>query len=515
MGVRVQSLPRMLPPWSHGIFHAWSKHSLFILVITVFQVGGQSNGICNKRRVVFDGEEFEILNDKPSNTLCKPEANILRRVSDDQEFCVAKEHDASTSKVLSCQDCSCGKSKDQTSRILDGTEVPPHFYPWLVYLQVVTDAKVEARCTGSVISKHAMITAAHCVCSTKEICEDKTRWNTVTAHIGAHNRTDPAQILATNLLIHPKHFSGESLNFSYDIALLITEEEIMFNQNVQPVCLPDAQDMGIESENAISAGWGLVNKLGDWLLNNSIPFPDIDASTLSSEKMFEIFTTEFEESEMFFNKDFTLKDDQAPEIDFDKIRDLFKSGIEKKMNEKQVTEMNTYFDEGFKTYKNKFRDLLDDFNEQMKVTEDIGAIARGLNKLIFYNVQKTTDVPKHGLVSVLTKKKCDELLKLESYADMFCAPKEKVQAPGAVPAGQICNGDSGGPLVKKQGERYVLYGISSSDLPSVPAQLDKFFELCNCNCPDWISLFTDVSKLMPWILEHLKQENALPPCSEI
>ena len=44
--------------------------------------------------------------------------------------------------------------------MLNGEEFPPNTYPWLAF--IINDQG--SSCTASVISKKAVLTAAHCVC---------------------------------------------------------------------------------------------------------------------------------------------------------------------------------------------------------------------------------------------------------------------------------------------------------------------------------------------------------------
>ena len=51
----------------------------------------------------------------------------------------------------------------QNDRILNGEDVPAHKYPWLSLVEELDlNGTVVGTCTGSVISRYAVLTAAHC-----------------------------------------------------------------------------------------------------------------------------------------------------------------------------------------------------------------------------------------------------------------------------------------------------------------------------------------------------------------
>jgi len=161
-------------------------------------------------------------------------------------------------------DCKCGVPGESTNRIIGGSEVSPHQYPWLVRLQG------SHYCTGSLISDRHVLTAFHCVSEhDKSKPFDHEKGEETKAYIGAHrvsldgDDTDAEviQVLATPTDGFPPFPIFDPKNpKSHDIALYTLKEPVKFSSNVMPVCLPKAGHGSYEGSKAMAAGWGDYRK---------------------------------------------------------------------------------------------------------------------------------------------------------------------------------------------------------------------------------------------------------------
>ena len=134
---------------------------------------------------------------------------------------------------LQCGRVNLPKSSPQqaNNRIMGGFNVTENKYPWVVSLQVILPGKSELThvCTGSILSKTAILTAAHC---------DLTQRG-LTHHIvfGTNdNRLTKGNIKAKKVIPHPDY---NTTTLTYDAMILILEEPITFTKDVGPICLPD------------------------------------------------------------------------------------------------------------------------------------------------------------------------------------------------------------------------------------------------------------------------------------
>ena len=121
-------------------------------------------------------------------------------------------------------------------------------------------------CGGAIISENMILTAAHCV---------KDRWSefnsgheyskktAIFVNVGRHTIT----VKVKSKLIHPNFFmylhKDLSINWVYnnDIALLELSEDLIFNDKIQPIALPDedfdeATYIDKERSKFMVAGWG-------------------------------------------------------------------------------------------------------------------------------------------------------------------------------------------------------------------------------------------------------------------
>jgi len=138
------------------------------------------------------------------------------------------------------------KQSESAGYIVGGHTAKKGAHPWQVSIQWIGHF-----CGGTIIDKRWILTASHC------FTEDS---NTVKIVAGEHNlmvnEGTEQSIYVKNYFMHPQ-FS--SYTFNNDIALLELEDDLIFNEYVQPACLPklanEKEDYEAGSEVTIS-GWG-------------------------------------------------------------------------------------------------------------------------------------------------------------------------------------------------------------------------------------------------------------------
>lgn len=118
-------------------------------------------------------------------------------------------------------------------------------------------------CGGALISRTAVITAAHCIhdenLATAILPRD------LTVLLGAHNLGDPIEHGRVSsgvrkIKVHPAWLPQNS-NSNNDLAILELVDEVHFNRMIRPVCLPNELDQNIvASLKLVAAGWGIQNK---------------------------------------------------------------------------------------------------------------------------------------------------------------------------------------------------------------------------------------------------------------
>ncbi|CAH1112659.1 unnamed protein product [Psylliodes chrysocephalus] len=132
--------------------------------------------------------------------------------------------------------------------IINGQTARPHQFPYQVGMYVKTPLYTDF-CGGSLISKHYVLTAAHCV--------DKAL--SVKLVFGAQNVSDPSEksqvrVASESFVVHPGWDEGNLVN---DIALIRLSTPISETNAIKIVPLAKGSNT-FANQNGAVAGWGLT-----------------------------------------------------------------------------------------------------------------------------------------------------------------------------------------------------------------------------------------------------------------
>ena len=122
------------------------------------------------------------------------------------------------------------------SRMFGGKEITKRKYPWLVYLYINFESSsgkaLPLECTGSIISRRAILTAGHCVLSAHGKIAN------ITIVYGTNDKSDRNNtVMAKKWFAHPLY--SMSMPF-HDIGIIITQEDKSLSESVSPICLSNA-----------------------------------------------------------------------------------------------------------------------------------------------------------------------------------------------------------------------------------------------------------------------------------
>ncbi|XP_050663717.1 chymotrypsin-2-like [Leptidea sinapis] len=142
------------------------------------------------------------------------------------------------------------QSSDVTPHIVGGVEAPEGSAKHMVAL-VIGDIISSFTCGGSIITKRHVLTAAHCI-------QPYSIWQgllpTYRGVSGSNNwNASNYEIKFENYIIHPK-FNIATIKF--DIGVLITVQDIIFNKRVEPISLNFGWVPG--RRPTYITGWGLL-----------------------------------------------------------------------------------------------------------------------------------------------------------------------------------------------------------------------------------------------------------------
>lgn len=144
--------------------------------------------------------------------------------------------------------CDCGWSVNQ--KIVNGVTTGVNEYPSVV--GIVDSTIQQIVCGGTIISEKYILGAAHCV--------NVLKLGSIVALVGDHNINTGSETpysavyLISSVIIHPSYNSNSKQN---DIALFMTNKDILFSRGVGPACLPwNYATTSFTGYKVDIAGWG-------------------------------------------------------------------------------------------------------------------------------------------------------------------------------------------------------------------------------------------------------------------
>ena len=154
--------------------------------------------------------------------------------------------------VLDCAHYSCGKrqvAQRPQLRIVGGAKTYGGKWPWVVSLQMQNIHN----CGGTLISDRLVITAAHCF-------DNHAPKNHVIL-MGNNNLLNPSVVRRGVKLahIHPEYYPDANIPHN-DIAIIQLDKKVVFNEYLQPICLPTLKKIHGPGALCHLAGWGKLAK---------------------------------------------------------------------------------------------------------------------------------------------------------------------------------------------------------------------------------------------------------------
>lgn len=136
----------------------------------------------------------------------------------------------------------------QETFIFGGEKATEHQFPFLVSLRAKIHGEFTHVCGASILSDRFLVTAGHCNLL-------GSRLNEYQVAIGAHMKNDPAETYnLKKFIVHPNHVNQPIRKMTRDIALLVLEKPIEFNENITTIELN--HNFIEENVDAVVAGWG-------------------------------------------------------------------------------------------------------------------------------------------------------------------------------------------------------------------------------------------------------------------
>ncbi|XP_053723757.1 elastase-1-like [Synchiropus splendidus] len=145
--------------------------------------------------------------------------------------------------------------EDSPERVVGGEVASPNSWPWQISLQYRSGSNYYHTCGGTLIEKGWVMTAAHCVDSSRT-------WRVVLGEHALNSNSGREQIKSVSkVYIHPG-WDSSSVAKGYDIALLRLSSDATLNSYVQLGSLPPSGQILPHNNFCYITGWGRTSTGG-------------------------------------------------------------------------------------------------------------------------------------------------------------------------------------------------------------------------------------------------------------
>uniref|UniRef100_H3AJF8 Peptidase S1 domain-containing protein n=1 Tax=Latimeria chalumnae TaxID=7897 RepID=H3AJF8_LATCH len=154
--------------------------------------------------------------------------------------------------------CACGTNSMKKTKIVGGEDAKIGKWPWQVSLQMRRFGHV---CGATIISNRWLVSAAHCFYdSDSRRYSVPSAWTAFMAMRTLNKMNNNIVVRPIKrIIIHPFY---EEYTSDYDIALLELSVPVLFNDFVQPICLPVGPQSYYFGNICYITGWGLLRENG-------------------------------------------------------------------------------------------------------------------------------------------------------------------------------------------------------------------------------------------------------------
>ncbi|XP_010721219.2 chymotrypsin-like elastase family member 2A [Meleagris gallopavo] len=145
--------------------------------------------------------------------------------------------------------CGVPAYPPSVSRVVGGENARPYSWPWQASLQYQSSSSWHHTCGGTLIATNWVLTAAHCISSTRKYRVLLGKYNLAAEEQGSV-AASPEKII-----VHEK-WNPYSVASGYDIALIKLTEHVALSDKIELACLPAAESILSSNTACYVTGWG-------------------------------------------------------------------------------------------------------------------------------------------------------------------------------------------------------------------------------------------------------------------